>query len=79
MIMKYDQKMMSAMADDLENYLDIVDRYVIIDGITEEEYNESVKTVKKLIKNLRKGNGDKVFNKERYIELKTQGALNDIQ
>jgi hypothetical protein len=77
--MKYDQKMMSAMADDLENYLDIVDRYVIIDGITEEEYNESVKTVKKLIKNLRKGNGDKVFNKERYIELKTQGALDDIQ
>ena len=76
--MKYDQKLMNAMADDLENYLDIVDRYVIIDGITEEEYNESVKTVKKLIKNLRKGNGDKVFNKERYIELKTQGALNDI-
>ena len=76
--MKYDQKLMNAMADDLENYLDIVDRYVIIDGITEEEYNESVKAVKKLIKNLRKGNGDKVFNKERYIELKTQGALNDI-
>ena len=76
--MKYDQKLMNAMADDLENYLDIVDRYVIIDGITEEEYNESVKTVKKLIRNLRKGNGDKVFNKERYIELKTQGVLNDI-
>ena len=76
--MKYDQKLMNAMADDLENYLDIIDRYVIIDGITEEEYNESVKTVKKLIKNLRKGNGDKVFNKERYIELKTQGVLNDI-
>lgn len=67
--MKYDKKLMNNMADDLENYLDIIDSYIIIEGITEEEYEESMKTVRKLIKKLRKGKGDEVFDKERYLEL----------
>ena len=67
--MKYDKKLMNRMADDLENYIDIIESYIIIEAITEEEYEESLKTVRKLIKKLRKGMGDEVFDKDRYLEL----------
>lgn len=76
--MKYNQKLMDKMADNLENYLEIVTNYVIIEGLTKEEYDSSVKTVKKLIKKLRKGKGDEIFDKGRYIELLESGRLNDI-
>ena len=71
----YDQETMNKMADNLEEYLSIVDRYIIIDGISEDEYKEAVKTVKKLIKKLRKGKGDEVFDKERYIEIMNADGL----
>lgn len=64
--MKYDKKLMDRMADDLENYLEIVDKYIIIEGLSPEDYKKARKKVKKLIKHLRKGEGDKVFDKERY-------------
>ncbi len=73
--MEYDKKLMKAMADNLENYLNIIDSYVIIEGITKDEYDDAVKTVKKLIKKLRKGKGDDVFDKERYRELMNSGRL----
>ena len=74
--MEYDKKIMKQMAKNFKGYIDIIDRYVIIDGISEEEYKESMKTVKKLIKHLKKGEGDKVFNKERYMEMIESGKLN---
>lgn len=73
--MKYDQKVLDKMADSLEAYLDIITNYVIIEGITKDEYDESVKTVKKLIKKLRKGKGDEVFDKERYLEALRENRL----
>ena len=73
--MEYDKKLMKSMADNLENYLDIIDNYVIIEGITKDEYDDAMKTVKKLIKKLRKGKGDEVFDKERYLELVSSGKL----
>lgn len=75
--MKYNQKLMDKLADNLEQYLYIIENYVIIEGLTKEEYDESVKDTKKLIKKLRKGKGDNVFEKYRYIELKESGRLND--
>ena len=72
---KYDQKTMDYIADSLESYLDIITSYVIIEGITEEEYEDAVKTVKKLIKKLRKGKGDDVFDKERYLEVMREGKV----
>ena len=72
---KYDQKKLDYIADSLEAYLDISTSYVIIEGITEEEYEDAVKTVKKLIKKLRKGKGDEVFNHERYLEVMREGKL----
>ena len=73
--MKYDQKWMNEIANDLENYLDIIDSYVIIEGITKDEYENAKNTVKKLIKKLRKGKGDDVFDKERYLELQSEGKI----
>lgn len=75
--MKYNQKLMDKLADNLEQYLYIIENYVIIEGLTKEEYDESVKDTKKLIKKLRKGKGDNVFERCRYIELKESGRLND--
>lgn len=76
--MKYDQAMMTKMAENLENYLDIIDNYVIIEGLSKEDYDQAVKTVKKLIKKLKKGKGDEVFDRERYIELLESGHLGDM-
>lgn len=73
--MEYDKELMSKMADNLESYLNIIESYVIIEGITEEEYNDAVKKIKKLIKKLRKGKGDEVFNRDRYIELMESGRF----
>ena len=61
---RIDDKQMDKMADCFEEYLDIIQRYVIITGITEEEYDDAVKKVKKLIKHLRNHDDDKVFDKE---------------
>lgn len=66
--MKYDKKMMETLATDIENYVEIVDRFLIIDGLDEEAYAKARKKIKKLIKHLKKGEGDKVFDKKRYIE-----------
>lgn len=67
--MEYNKKYMDSLADNLENYLNIIDRYVIIEGLPKEEYEKNVKTIKKLIKKLRKGKGDEVFNKKRYVSM----------
>ena len=50
-----DKEFMKGMADALEEYLYALEEYIVIDGITEEEYADSINTLKKLIKKLRKG------------------------
>ena len=66
---------MDNMAYNLKNYLDIIESFTLIEGLSEEEYNDAVKTVRKLIKKLEKHKGDDVFDKERYIELLEAGKL----
>ena len=66
---RYPQKMMDEYDDTLEAYTDIFDRFIIKDSINEDEYKWALKTIKKAIKNLRKGNGDEVFDPERYEEI----------
>ena len=58
--MEYDKAKMKKMADNLEQYIELIDNYVIIEGLTKEEYDDAVNTVKKLIKKLRKGKGEKM-------------------
>lgn len=49
------REMMEEQADNLENYLNIVENYIIIKGITKKEKEKAVKKVRKLIKKLREG------------------------
>ena len=50
-----DPHTMKQMAESLEEYLSVIENYVIINGLTEKEYEKAVETVKKLIKKLKKG------------------------
>ena len=50
-----DPHTMKQMAESLEEYLSVLENYVIINGLTEKEYDKAVETVKKLIKKLKKG------------------------
>ena len=76
--MKYDKTLMKEMADDLENYINILDKYVIIEGLSPDDYKEAKKKIKKVIKHLRNGDGDKVFDKERYRSyVNSRGWFNE--
>lgn len=50
-----DPHTMKLMAESLDEYLSVLENYVIINGLTEKEYDKAVETVKKLIKKLKKG------------------------
>lgn len=65
----YDQRELDQIADCLEEYLTLYDRFIIREGVDEDRYKKAVKTIKKTIKKLRAGDGDAVFNQERYQEL----------
>lgn len=73
--MKYDRELMKNMSENFKRFKHIMDSYVIIRGITTEEYDEAMKLVEKLIKKLKKGKGADVFNDERYREFVASGAL----
>lgn len=70
---------MDAMADNYKAYLDIIDSFIIIEGISQEEYDDARKKVKKLIKYLREGKAEKVFSKKRYREALVNGDLSDCE
>lgn len=43
------------MGKQIEDYLDFVDKYLFIEGCTDEEYKRIKKNIKKVIKKLKKG------------------------
>lgn len=47
-------KDMEQMADSLERYLNDYDRYIIKEGVDEDEYENAKKLIEKLIRKLRK-------------------------
>ncbi len=65
----YDQNELNKIADSLEEYVDHFDTFIIRDGLDEDKYKKAVKIIRKAIKNLRAGNGDDVFDTERYREM----------
>lgn len=69
---EFDKEFMNKLADSIETYMNIVSRYVILLGESKEEYDKAVKKVEKLIKHLRKGKGEKVFDPERYEYIKSR-------
>lgn len=72
------KKLMKNMAENLEGYLNTIDSYAIIQGITDEEYEDARKKVEKLIKHLKKGHGEKVFDEDRFRELLASGKLDEV-
>lgn len=65
--MKYDQAVLDRMADSYEKYLYFLKRYIVLEGLDEKSYKKHVKKIKKMIKHLRNGEGDKVLIPERYL------------
>lgn len=55
---------MKRIADCLEEYLFLIDDFVIFEDLTDKEYEEAVAVIRKLIKHLRKGEADKVYVKD---------------
>lgn len=53
-ISEISDKEMEEMAENLERYINDYDRYIIKEGVSKEDYTKARKTVKKLIKKLRK-------------------------
>lgn len=66
---EYNREELSKMADALEQYFDIFDRCIICEHMDEEKYEKNMKIVRKLIKKLREGDGDSVFDLERYDDM----------
>lgn len=65
--MKYDQAILDRMADSYEKYLYFLKIYIVIEGLDEKLYKKHSKRIKKMIKHLRNGEGDKVLIPERYL------------
>lgn len=66
----YNLKEMQEDADNYEKYLDIISGYAILKNVSPDKYEKAVKTIEKLIKLLRAGDGDAVYDRERYEEYK---------
>ena len=66
------RKMMKKMAKNLNQYINCVTQYTIIEGVTEEEFKKALKKAKKLIKKLNDGDPS-VFNVERFNEIVDSG------
>lgn len=62
------QKMLED-ADCYESYLDTIETYCIIKNLSPKKYKKAVQKIRKMIKYLREGKGDKVYNTERYNEI----------
>ena len=57
------------LADQIENYMNHMDKFVFVEGITDKEYQKIEKAVKKAVKRLRKRRDlHKVFNIEKFEE-----------
>lgn len=69
-----DRKIMKAMAKNFKEFLDIVDSKLIIEGITQDQYDDARKQIKKLIKELKKGD-ENALDLEKYYQMKESGML----
>ena len=65
--MKYDQAILDSMADIYVKYLYFLKKYIVLEGLDKKIYKKHVKRIKKMIKHLRNGEGDKVLIPERYL------------
>lgn len=55
-------------ADCYESYLNAIETYCILKNLTVKKYEKTSKRVRKMIKYLREGRGDKVYDEDAYRE-----------
>lgn len=63
-----DPNILKADYENFKGYLDIIENYSILMDVPPDVYDKAVKTIKEMLKNLKNGRGDKVYNKERFQE-----------
>jgi len=64
----YDKDISKKISDNLEQYLQAVNTYIIIEGKSVKKIDKANETIKKAIKDLRKGRYEDVFDEEGYIK-----------
>ena len=69
-----DPKILKQDYENFKGYLDIVENYAILRDIPPDVYEKAVKTIKKMLKHLKEGRGDKVYDAERYDEYYNHGG-----
>ena len=57
-------KLMDRLEENLTNYNLIMSKFIIIDGITQEEQDAAIEKIDKLLKHLKKRKTKKIFNME---------------
>lgn len=66
------QKALNYIADTLEEYVDLVELCILVDSANSEEFDKSMKKIRKTIKKLREGKTEGILNPEKvamYREL----------
>ena len=64
----YPDKMMEDYCNCFKGYKEIVGDFGILTNLAPRQYADAMKTLRKLIKELERGNGEAVFDQERYEE-----------
>lgn len=64
-------------ADSILAYVDDIDRLCIIEGVPVKKVNESIEYLKKKMKQLKKGEREKVYNPNTIEEMDEEYGLND--
>ncbi len=60
---------LTEMADQIEEFVEFTDKFLFIEGVTDEEYKKIMKHIRKAVKRLRKGEElEKVFDVEKIEE-----------
>ena len=62
----YSQEVNEQIADAYESYCNVIDTFIIVEGRNKQSVEDSLKVIRKAIKNLREGKPEKVFDRERY-------------
>ena len=73
----YDKTSLKAMGNQLNEYVNEIDKFVIKEEMSEESYQKAIKQVKKLVKKLKRGEVDKVFESEEMYEKAIAAARDE--
>ena len=62
----YSQEINEKIADSFEAYCSAIKNFIIVEGRSKKDIDDSITVIKKAVKDLRNGKPEKVFDPERY-------------